>query len=149
MYFRYIFRYSFGKERGPHLNKLKSLSPRDCLCQVWLKLARWFWRRWFLKVCHCIFAISLLSLLVKGMTLHLNKLKSPLFKDALCYIWLKLAQWLWKCEKLTDGRRTTGDQKISLQELLALVSLKLKQWLLYKLISEHNLSHWIEYIFNI
>ena len=28
-----------------HLNKLESPSPRDTLCQVWLKLAQWFWRR--------------------------------------------------------------------------------------------------------
>ena len=28
-----------------HLNKLESLSHKDALCQVWLKLAKWFWRR--------------------------------------------------------------------------------------------------------
>ena len=28
-----------------HLNKLIYPSPKDDLCQVWLKLARWFWRR--------------------------------------------------------------------------------------------------------
>ena len=28
-----------------HLNKLESPSPKDALCQVWLKLAQWFWRR--------------------------------------------------------------------------------------------------------
>ena len=48
------------------------------------------------------------------MTLHVNKLESPPLKDALCQVWLKLAQWFWrrrlKCEKFTD-RRTTGDQK--------------------------------------
>ena len=27
------------------LNKLESPSPKDALCQVWLKLAHWFWRR--------------------------------------------------------------------------------------------------------
>ena len=34
-------------EKGvaPHLNKLKSTSPKDALCQVWLKLTHWFWRR--------------------------------------------------------------------------------------------------------
>ena len=30
-----------------HLNKLESPSPKDALCQVWLKLAQWFWRRIF------------------------------------------------------------------------------------------------------
>ena len=36
------------------------------------------------------------------------KLESPSPKDALCQVWLKLAQWFWrmrwKCEKFTDGR---------------------------------------------
>ena len=28
-----------------HLKKLESPSPKDALCQDWLKLAQWFWRR--------------------------------------------------------------------------------------------------------
>ena len=28
-----------------HLNKLESPPPKDALCQVWLKLVQWFWRR--------------------------------------------------------------------------------------------------------
>ena len=32
-----------------HLNKLKSSSPKGALCQVWLKLVQWFWRRRFLN----------------------------------------------------------------------------------------------------
>ena len=71
--------------------------------------------------------------LEKGRALHFNKLESPSPKNALCQVWLKLAQWFWrrrwKCEKFTDrqtdrrtdGRRTTGDQKSSL-ELSAQVS---------------------------
>ena len=27
------------------LNKLEFSSPKDAFCQVWLKLAQWFWRR--------------------------------------------------------------------------------------------------------
>ena len=30
-----------------HLQKFESPSPKDALCQVWLKLAQWFWRRRF------------------------------------------------------------------------------------------------------
>ena len=30
-----------------NLNKFESPSPKDALCQVWLKLAQWFWRRIF------------------------------------------------------------------------------------------------------
>ena len=35
----------FGKDVALDLNKLESPSPKDTLCQVWLKLAQWFWRR--------------------------------------------------------------------------------------------------------
>mgnify|MGYP003684193043 CR=1 FL=1 len=31
--------------RALHLNKTESPSPKDALCQVWLKLTMWFWRR--------------------------------------------------------------------------------------------------------
>ena len=49
--------------------------------------------------------------LEKGGSFHLNKLESPSLKEALCQIWLKLAQWFWrrrwKCEKLTTTTKTT------------------------------------------
>ena len=32
-----------------HLNKIEVPSPKDALCQVWLKLTDWFWRRRFLN----------------------------------------------------------------------------------------------------
>ena len=32
----------------------------------------------------------------KGEVLHLKKLESPLTKDALRQVWLKLAQWFWR-----------------------------------------------------
>ena len=38
---------SLKKDGTLHLNKLESPSPKDALCQVWLKLAQWFWRRRF------------------------------------------------------------------------------------------------------
>ena len=46
-----FFRYYLPLERGNtlHLNKLKSPSHKDDLCQVWLKLVQWFWRRRFFK----------------------------------------------------------------------------------------------------
>ena len=79
-----------------HLNKLKSSLPRDAFCQVWLKLAQWFYRRIFLNF------VNLFSLfhnhlpLEKGGVLHLNNLIYPSFKDAFCQDWLKLAQWFWR-----------------------------------------------------
>jgi hypothetical protein len=42
-----LFCYYLPLERGNPLplNKLESPPPKDDLCQVWLKLAQWFWRR--------------------------------------------------------------------------------------------------------
>ena len=37
------------KDRVLHSNKLETPSPKDVLCQVWLKLTPWFWRRRFLN----------------------------------------------------------------------------------------------------
>ena len=37
-----------------HLKKLEPPSPKDALCQVWLKLAQWFWRRRFLNFVNVI-----------------------------------------------------------------------------------------------
>ena len=45
------------KGRALHLNKLESPLTNDALCQVWLKLAQWFWRRKFFKFSQCILAI--------------------------------------------------------------------------------------------
>lgn len=35
--------YSF--KNYPSFDKLESTFPKEALCQVWLKLAPWFWRR--------------------------------------------------------------------------------------------------------
>ena len=79
-----------------HLNKLESPSSSDTLCQVWLKLAQWFLRIRFLKVVNLFLLFPNYLPFWKGVTLHLNKLESPLPKDTLCQVWLKLAQWFWR-----------------------------------------------------
>ena len=38
------------KGRVPSLNKFESPSSEDAFCQVWLKLAQWFWRRRFFLI---------------------------------------------------------------------------------------------------
>ena len=78
------------------LNKLESLSPRDTLCQVWLKLAQLFWRRRFLKVVNLFLLFPNYLPFGKGVALHLNKLESPSPRDTLCQVLLKLAQWFWR-----------------------------------------------------
>ena len=121
MYFRYLCNYlPLEKGRALHLNKPKSPSPKDALCQVWLKLAQLFWRRRFLNFINLFSLFRNYLPLEKGRALHLNKLESHSPKDALCQVWLKLAQWFWrrrwKCEKFTgqtDGqtdRQTTDDR---------------------------------------
>ena len=74
--------------------KLKSSSPKDALCHVWLKMAQWFWRRRFFKVFNVFLLFPNYLPFEKGVALHLNKLESPSPKNALCQVWLKLAQWL-------------------------------------------------------
>ena len=85
----------FGERRGPSLNKHESPSAKDALCQVWLKLAQCFWRR-FLNIIIIILQCCYYLPLEKGMDLHLNKLESPSPKGALFQVWLKLAQWFWR-----------------------------------------------------
>ena len=45
--------------------------------------------------------------LEKGMSLHLNKLEFPSSKDALCQVWLKLAQRFWR-RKVYDNNDDDG-----------------------------------------
>ena len=54
-----LFPYYLPLEKGMalHLNKYDFLSPKDALCQVWLKLALGFWRRRFFQFRQYIFTI--------------------------------------------------------------------------------------------
>ena len=76
--------------------KIESNSPKDALCQVWLKLAQWFWRRRFLNFANVFSLFYNYLPLEKIRALHLNKLESPLPKDALCQVWMQLAQSFWR-----------------------------------------------------
>ena len=79
-----------------HLNKLEFSSPNNALYQVWLKFTYCFWRRCFINFID-VFLLFLNYLpLEKVVALRLNKLESPSPKDALCYVWLKLAPWFWR-----------------------------------------------------
>ena len=80
------------KGRVLHLNKLESPSPKDALCQDWLKLVQWFFRR-FLIFVNVILLFHNYLPLEKGRAFHLNKLETPSPNDALCEVWLKLVQW--------------------------------------------------------
>ena len=94
----WLFRNYLPLEKGGalHLNKFESPSPKDALCQVWLKLAQWFLRRRFLNFVNVFSPFCNYLPLKKSRVLHLNKLESPSPKDALCQVWLKLAHWFWR-----------------------------------------------------
>ena len=83
-----LFCYHLSLEKGValHLNKILFPLSKDALCQVWMKLAQWFWRRRFLNMFNIILHFYYIPL-EKGMTFHLNKHKSPLINDALCHVW--------------------------------------------------------------
>ena len=53
---------------------------------------RFFQKLQFYYLGQSCFSILLLSPLEEGVTLHFNKLDSPLRKDTLCQVWLKLTQ---------------------------------------------------------
>ena len=79
-----------------HLKKLESPSSKNDLCQIWLKLAQWFWRGRFFNFVIVFSLFPNYLPLEKGGAVHLNKLESHSPKDALCQVWLKLAQWFWR-----------------------------------------------------
>ena len=87
---------SLEKDLALHLNKFESPSPKDALCQSWLKLGKWFWRRRFFNFVNVFLLIHNYLSLEKGGTLLLDKLESPSPNDALCIVWLKMAQWFWR-----------------------------------------------------
>ena len=105
MYFRYFFIISTWKWSGTfiwtnflHLNKLESLSPKDALWQVWLKLAQWFWRRRFLNFVNVFCTISLFSPVGKGRGHSFEETWIPFTQGYFVQSLEKLAQWFWRKE---------------------------------------------------
>ena len=58
-----LFYYYLPLEKGValNLNKFESPSPKEAICQIWLKFALWFWIWRFLNFTNIFFAISILS----------------------------------------------------------------------------------------
>ena len=118
-----LFRSYLPLEKGGalHLNKLESPSPKNALCQVWLKLAQWFWRRRFFNFVNVFSLFWNYLPLEKGRALHLINL-NPLHSRILCakFGWNWLSGF-WEVEnrtslqtdsrkdRLTD-RQTTDDK---------------------------------------
>ena len=75
------------KRRKNNIN-LESTSPKDALCQDWLKLAQWFWRRRLFNFVNVFSLFRNYVPLEKDGALHLYKLESPSPRDTLCQVWL-------------------------------------------------------------
>jgi hypothetical protein len=58
-----------------------SPSPKDDLCQVWLKLAKWFWRRRFLNDSTPFLHFCDYLPFEEDLSLYLNKLEFPSLKE--------------------------------------------------------------------
>jgi hypothetical protein len=84
-----LFHYNLPLEKGYplSLNKFESPSPKDNLCQVWLKLAQWFWRRFFNDPIPFLHFCDYL-LFEEDLALYLNKTE------------LILASWFWRFFKI-------------------------------------------------
>ena len=76
-----------------YLNIHELHSPKDALCQIWLKLAQWFLRRIFKDFVNVFSLFRNYLPLEKGGALRLNKFEYPSPKDAFCRVKFKLTQW--------------------------------------------------------
>jgi hypothetical protein len=80
--FTLLLLYPLGEKLSPSFEQFESPSPKDDLCQVWLNLAKWFWRRFlndptlFLRFCDYPPSKD-------NLALYLNKLEFPSPKDNL------------------------------------------------------------------
>jgi hypothetical protein len=69
-----------------HLNKLESPRPKNDLCQVWLKMAQWFWRRSFSNDPTPFSHFCDYLPFEEDLALYLNKLEFPSFNNNLYQI---------------------------------------------------------------
>ena len=121
----------YEKDRALHLNKLESTSHKDALCQVWLKLALWFWRKRFLNFINVFSLIRNYLPLEKGKALHL-KLWIPFTQ--VCFVpslddigpvvLEKMKMWKFTTTLTTTTTTTTENWKILIRE--AHLSLRLR-----------------------
>jgi hypothetical protein len=70
-------------ERGYPLKTLESYLSKDDLCQVWLKLAKWFWRKRFLNDPTPFLHYCDYLPFEESLALYLNKPEFPSPKDTL------------------------------------------------------------------
>ena len=87
---------SLGKGQGPSFEKIWIPSTQGCFLPSLVEIGAVVLKRRFLNFVNVFSLFRNYLPLEKGGAYHLNKLESPLPKDALCQVWLKLAQWFWR-----------------------------------------------------
>ena len=134
MYFRYCGIISPWKRSGLFWEQTSIPFTKGCFVQSWVEIGPVVLeKKIFLNFVNLISLFHNYLHLKKGGALHINKLEFPLPKDALCQVWLKLAQWFWrrrrKCvcqvfdnnynnndnDDYNNGQGTDVDQKSSLE----------------------------------
>ena len=106
MYFRHSLLSPLGKKIWPFIwkKKLEFPSPNNALCNVWMKVVQWFWRR--IKFRQCLLTISVSSPIKKAGSFIWRNLNSVHPRMISANFSLKLAEWFWirrwKCEKFID-----------------------------------------------
>ena len=105
-----LFRNNLPLENGGalQLNKLEFPSLEDVLCQVWMELALWFWRRRF------FYFVNVFSLFRnKGRGLSLEQTWMPFtqecFVPTLVVIGLVVRIWASPVQSCTYGNRSTSN----------------------------------------
>ena len=93
MYFRNFNYIPFDKKVVLHLKTNWIPFTRECFVPSLVEIGLVVLENKILKLRLCIFAISLLSPLWKGRGPSFEEIESPLSKDALYQVWLKLTHW--------------------------------------------------------
>jgi hypothetical protein len=80
-----LFRYylPLGKRDVLHLYNSEFPLPKDDLCQLWLKLACWFWRRRFLKISVNFYSFAIIFPWGKG-TVFICTILNSLYLKMIC-----------------------------------------------------------------
>ena len=107
-----------------YLQKLGSPSPKDALCQVWLKLAQWFWSRkpgfYNLSMCFCVFAIAWISA-SKTSNSSCKQTWIPFLQECFVRSLVEIGPEVLEkkiknsFEKLTDGQQAIKKAHLSMQ----------------------------------